>query len=332
MTEAMISRVADAVYWMSRYVERAENVARFVDVNHYLNLDMPMDAEAQWNPMLEVTGDRASFVERYDGSVQENVVRFLVFDGANPNSIISCLRAARENARTVREAISSELWRQINAMYHFVRAAAKDGGVYEEPHQFLSSVKEGCHLITGISEATMSHDEAWHFARMGRMIERADKTSRILDVKYFLLLPSIDYIGAPYDKIQWAAVLKSTSALEMYRKKYRRITPQQIGRFLIFDNTFPRSIRYCLEAASHSLHTVSGAPISSFSNSAERKLGRLCADIDFSDIAEVFDNGMHQYLDHIQQRLNEIGEAIYTTYFSLAPTGDASVAARSKNG
>ncbi len=323
MTEAMISRVADAVYWMSRYVERAENVARFVDVNHYLTLDMPMDETAQWRPMLEVTGDLASFAERYPESNQRSVVQFLVFDIENPNSIISCLRASRENARTVREAISSELWRQINGMYHTVRNASHDEAIYDEPHPFLETVKEGCNQVTGITEATMSHDEAWHFARLGRMIERADKTSRILDVKYFLLLPGVDYVGTPYDKIQWAAVLKSASALEMYRKKYRRITPKQIGSFLIFNRHFPRSIHYCLEAASQSLHAISGSPHSSFTNVAERRLGRLCADIDFSDVDEVFDAGMHQYLDYIQARLNEIGEAVFDTYFSLAPAAIA---------
>jgi uncharacterized alpha-E superfamily protein len=319
MRRAMISRVAESVYWMSRYVERAENVARFVDVNQYLTLDLQVAEELQWNPMLEVTGDRGAFMARYGKSDQESVIRFLAFDGDNPNSILACLRAARENARSVREVISSELWRQINRMYHMVREAAEGGMVYEDPHPFLEAVKEGCHQVTGVTEATMSHDEGWHFVRLGRMLERADKTSRILDVKYYLLLPSVDYIGTPYDKIQWAAVLKSASALEMYRKTYRRIEPKQIGRFLIFDGQFPRSVRYCLEAASSSLHAISGSPLSSFNNRAERRLGRLSADIDFSDIDEVFEIGMHQYLDGIQLRLNKIGDAIFETYFSLAP-------------
>jgi len=328
MRRAMISRVADAVYWMSRYIERAENVARFVDVNQYLTLDLPVDDELQWNPMLEVTGDRDAFHARYSASDRESVIRFLVFDGENPNSILSSLRFARDNARSVREVISSELWRQINRMYHMVRHAADSGKVYEDPHQFLDEVKEGCHQVTGVTEATMSHDEAWHFVRLGRMLERADKTSRILDVKYFLLLPSVDYIGTPYDKIQWAAVLKSASALEMYRKTHRRIDPKQIGHFLIFDNQFPRSIRYCLEAASMSLHAISGSPLASFENKAERRLGRLCADIDFSDIDEVSDIGMHQYLDGIQVKLNQIGDAIFETYFSLAPTVVAGASGR----
>ncbi|MDH5510071.1 MAG: alpha-E domain-containing protein [Nitrospinota bacterium] len=319
MRRAMISRVADSVYWMSRYIERAENVARFVDVNQYLTLDLQVDEELQWNPMLEVSGDRAAFEAQYGGSDQESVIRFLAFDSQNPNSILSSLRSARDNARSVREVISSEAWRQINKMYHMVRSAADSGKVFEDPHSFLDEVKEGCHQVTGVTEATMSHDEAWHFLRLGRMLERADKTSRLLDVKYFLLLPSMDYVGTPYDKIQWAAVLKSASALEMYRKTYRRIDPKQIGRFLIFDNQFPRSIRFCLEAASISLHAISGSPLSTFDNKAERRLGRLCADIDFSDIEEVSQTGMHQYLDGIQIKLNRVGDAIFETYFSLAP-------------
>jgi len=174
-------------------------------------------------------------------------------------------------------------------------------------------------MFTGLLYSTMSHSEAWHFARMGMMIERADKISRILDVKYFMLLPEAEYVGAPYDNIQWAAVLKSVSAHDMYRKIFHRITPKQVADFLIFDTEFPRSIRHCIANALFSLHKITGTPQGVVQNRAEKILGRLQADLDYADIAEVLEFGMHEYLESLQVRLNQVGEEISTTFFRHAP-------------
>ena len=176
----MLSRVAEAIYWMNRYVERAENVARFIDVNLYLHLDAASFAAPQWQPLVSVTGDNALFQELYSASNRENVIRFLTLDYRNPNSIVSCLRAARENARSVREVISSEMWEQINRFYLEVNSADADGVLGREPYAFFSGIKSNAHLLNGITEATMTHGEAWHFGRLGRMIERAENLLRDL--------------------------------------------------------------------------------------------------------------------------------------------------------
>src|SRR5213083_1955640 len=172
----MLSRVADSIYWMSRYVERAENVARFIDVNLNLMLDAPDGAGRQWQPLVNTTGDHEDFAERCGEATQHNVIQFLTFDRDNPNSIISCLRAARENARSVREIISSEMWLQLNKSYLMVNDAAAADQSLAARHDFFGEVKLASHLFSGITEATMTHGEAWHFARLGQRLERADKT------------------------------------------------------------------------------------------------------------------------------------------------------------
>ncbi|MGD8336360.1 MAG: alpha-E domain-containing protein [Desulfobacterales bacterium] len=314
----MLSRVAEAIYWMCRYIERAENVARFIDVNLHLMLDLPVDPEGQWEPLITVTGDHQVFKGRYGDPSAENVIRFLTFDLDYPNSIIACLRAARENARQVREIISSEMWEQVNRFYLTVAEASRNDRAFDRWHQFFEGVKLNSHLLTGLTEVTMSHGEAWHFACMGRLLERADKTSRILDVKYFILLPKVEYVNTPYDNIQWAAVLKSVSGLEMYRKQYHRINPKSVCAFLIFDRQFPRAIRYCLTAAESSLYAVTGSATGTICNAAERKLGRLRADLDYADIDEVVDIGMHDYLDRFQTELNAVGDALASIFFGGA--------------
>ena len=180
----------------------------------------------QWQPLIDTSGDTEEFKKRFGEATQANVIEFLTYDAANPNSIASCLRAARENARSVRETISSEMWKQVNSMYLQMQMQRRDAGPEQLP-EVLRAIRLGCHMFQGITDATMTHNEAWHFVRLGRKLERADKTSRILDVKYFILLPSTRVVGTPYDDIHWSAVLKSVSGFEMYRKKYGRIVAQR---------------------------------------------------------------------------------------------------------
>ena len=315
----MLSRVADSIYWMSRYTERAENVARFIDVNLHLMLDLPVDRKQQWEPLVTVTGDHDLFTQKHDKATRDSVIQFLTFDSDYPNSIVTCLRAARENARSIREVISSEMWQSINESYLFVTSKDARDEAISDPHPFFTRVKMCNQHLIGIREVTMSHGEAWYFSQLGELIERADKTSRILDVKYFILLPNAEYVGTPYDNIQWAALLKSVSALEMYRKRYHRISPGQVADFLLFDREFPRAIRYCLINAEESLHNITGSSPGTFSNEAERRLGRLRAEIDYADIKEAFEVGLHSYLDSFQMKLNTVGNAIFDTFFALHP-------------
>lgn len=315
----MLSRVADSIYWMSRYTERAENVARFIDVNLHLMLDLPVESRQQWEPLVTVTGDHDLFTQKYGKATRDSVIEFLTFDYDYPNSIVACLRLARENARSIREVISSEMWESINESYLLMTSKNAKEEAIRDPHPFFTKVKMCNQHLIGIREVTMSHGEAWYFSQLGELIERADKTSRILDVKYFILLPNAEYVGTPYDNIQWAALLKSVSALEMYRKRYHRISPDQVADFLLFDREFPRAIRYCLIKAEESLHYITGSSPGTFSNEAERRLGRLRAEIDYADIKEAFEVGLHSYLDSFQMKLNTVGNAIFNTFFALHP-------------
>jgi len=313
----MLSRVADSIYWMARYVERAENIARIMDANYHMILDLPSGVGEQWEPLVVTTGDEELFEQHYDTYNQENVVQFLTFDLENPNSILSCLRAARENARSVRELISSEMWQQINTFYLLLKDASRRGNI-ELPHEFFVEVMMASHLFSGLSENTMTHGEGWQFARLGRMLERADKTARIIDVKYFILLPDLEYVGTPFDHILWASILRSASAFEMYRKCYGQIAPDNIIEFLILDPVFPRAIHHCLITAELSLRNISGTMRGRYTNRAEKSLGRLLSDIDYTSVDEIKSVGLHQFIDNLQTRLNEVGGVVHDTFFATS--------------
>jgi len=314
----MLSRVADSIFWMSRYIERAENVARFIDVNLNMSLDLGPNQTSQWAPLVYTTGDHADFAARYGQPTQASVLEFLTFDKENPNSIMSCLQTARENARTVRENISSQMWQELNKFYLLVREGARSRQhVINSPFDFFDRIKQFGYMLEGATEATMSHGESWHFRRLGRMLERADKTSRILDVKYFVLLPEVADVGTPLDTIQWAALLKSASALEMYRQACGRITPDRVAEFLILDRDFPRAMRFCLIRAEQSLLSITGGTQGSFRNVAEQRLGRLRAELDYSNITDVINTGLHEFIDRFQNHINDIGAAVQTTFFAV---------------
>jgi uncharacterized alpha-E superfamily protein len=322
----MLSRVAESIFWMSRYIERAENVARFIHVNLRLAIDLGPGTAGQWAPLIYTTGDQDLFAERFGEADQRKVIQFLAFDGENPNSILSCLRSARENARTVREMISSLMWEEINKFFLNVRAAAHNQNVLDNPFDFFHQVILHSHLIDGITAATMSHGEAWHFSQIGRLLERADKTSRILDVKYFTLLPSVAEVGLAVDTIQWSALLESASALEMYRKVHGRITPAQVADFLILDREFPRAMHFCLIEAEDSLAAITGNRGGRIYSSAEQKLGRLRSELNYARIDEIMQQGLHEFIDQFQIRLNDVGLALDETFFTPPVGGVTSLA------
>jgi uncharacterized alpha-E superfamily protein len=302
---------------MCRYIERAENVARFISVNLNLLLDMPSEEGKHWKPIIMTTGDQELFEKEDPAYNQEGVIRFLTFDRNNPNSILRCLASARENGRSIREIISSEMWEHLNNFYLELASEQSVDMALQDPHRFFKIIQMRSHLFTGLLDSTMSHGEAWNFARIGMMMERADKTSRILDVKYFMLLPQASLVNAPIDHIQWMAVLKSASAFEMFRKEHHNITPRKVADFLIFDSQFPRSIRHCINKAKICLHRITGTPVGAAINLAERRLGRIQADIEYTDIDEVFEIGLHEYLDNMQSRINDVGASIGSTFFNI---------------
>lgn len=314
----MLSRVANSIYWLTRYVERAENIARFIDVNLNLLLDFPAGLTQQWEPLVITTGDLPLFQERYGQATAENVIQFLTFDTKYSNSIISCLQVARENARSIREIISSEMWEQVNAFYLMVKEADPEQSL-SALHDFFTQVKMASHLFAGVMDATMTHNEGWNFGQMGRLLERADKTTRILDVKYFILLPSVKDVGTMLDEIQWTALLRSASAYEMYRKCQHRITPTGVVEFLILDPGFPRAIRFCLLRSERALHQITGTPAGTWRDPVERALGRLRSELDYLTIDEIIQTGLHEFLDDLQQQLNEVGNKVFKTFFALEP-------------
>jgi uncharacterized alpha-E superfamily protein len=300
---------------MSRYLERADNVARFIEVNARLILDMGWEREnAQWEPLVLATGDEEDFKSRYQDFDERSVLNFLTFDAENPNSILTCIQHARENARTVREIISSEMWETINSLHILVKKHSRKRHI-DDLHAFVMDVHKANHMFAGLIENTMSHGEGWHFARMGRMLERADKTARVLDVKYFLLLPTGEFVDSPFDTVEWGAVLKSVSGFEMYRKQFHRANYRDVTKFLILDEHFARSMRYCIHTASRSLNSVTAllgvdVPVTG-------EMAKLKASLDEATIDGILKGGLHEFIDIFQFNLNVVDEAMYRSFFAF---------------
>lgn len=314
----MLSRVAESIYWMSRQVERAENLARYLEVTHNLILDQPENLVDPWEPLIQVTGDDDLFGEHYSSATADSVTQFLAFDDDYPSSMISSLRQARENARGVRESLSSETFEQLNDFYHFVNNAAQQP-VLESPNDFFDAVRRMAIQWTGVVDSTMSHDLGWHYANVGRLIERADKTSRILDVKYFNLLPRVDDVGTAVDDLQWSALLLAISGFEAYRRKHHLIDIDRVVEFFLFNRTFPRSILYCVAGADVSLEEVKQLSKSDRAGEAKRLTAALRHRLTETRVKEVLAGGMHQFIDSLQVELNDIGAAMNQDYFhSLA--------------
>lgn len=325
----MLSRVANAIYWSARQIERAENTARSIEVTRDFVLDMPEAAARQWEPLISVTGEVEQFTERYGAATQETVVKFLVLDAEYSNSIQQLIRMARENARSVRETIASEMWEQINDFHHWFGQETASGQPWRSPSDFLRTVIQRCVLFQGITDATMMRDQAWHFANLGRQLERADQISRLLDVKYFTLLPTAMDVNTPIDDLQWSSLLRSVSGFEMYRKLHHDVRVKRVVEFLVLNRRFPRAIHYCLAEANRSLHEITRCPVGEFSNRAEQTLGRLCADLAFLEVNPIIEHGLHEFVDDLQQKLNTIGDAIHEEFFALRPIGGVAAAAAS---
>lgn len=316
----MLSRVADSCFWLSRYLERAETNSRILDVNIQIALDFEENNDEkvrqQWMPILSTAKEQELFREIHGEITSEAIMDFVTFEKTNSNSILSSMTLARENARTVREQISSEMWEQINRLYLYLQSPASRTAFRESPIGFFRLLVDNLHSFQGITDATMTHGEGWQFIQAGKYIERADSTSRVLDFKYHLLLPSGEQVGGNVDITQWMAVLRSCSAMEAYFKISRgHVTSWQVAEFLILHDTFPRSIRFCVDALDQALHSISGVDRSHFSNEAERLSGALRSNLAFTKVDSIFRFGLHQYLDQTQERLNEISNALAETYY-----------------
>jgi uncharacterized alpha-E superfamily protein len=309
----MLSRTADHLFWMSRYTERAENTARMLDVSYQMSLLPQSAAVAQmgWQGLLSISELLPNFNSRYDEVTSANVMRFMVSDENNPSSIISCLRAVRENARAVRGSLTTELWETQNQTWLEAQREIHTHDFLDDPAKLFEWVKFRSHLSRGVTIGTMLKDEARSFMRLGTYLERGDNTARLVDVKYHAI--ESDFFGEAKDKDQeydfyhWSAILRSVSAFEIYRKVYRDvIRPDRVAELLILRSDMPRSLHACLEEVVNNLSMVSDNPRSE----TLHKAGKLLSELKFGRISEIMDTGLHAFLTQYLDRVNVIGESI----------------------
>ena len=311
----MLSRIADSLFWIGRYMERADNTARILDVNYHMLLEQPPDTyKLRWDPLIAVTGERARFYKTYEEASAQTAYDFLGFSEDNPNSIWQCIVRARENARTIRDRISRELWEDINSLYHKV---LKMHDADEGLSRFCDAVKRGGHRFHGVCDATLARDEGWHFVQAGCVLERAEMTARILDVHYHQLLEGTPILNEARSHL-WMAVLKSVAAYEFYRRQYSQIEPTRVAELLLLDARHPRSVRFNLSALQSSLHAVSGSVPGTYANEAERLTGKMQERLTYDSIDEIFAGGLHNYLTDLQETCRIIGEQISKAYLYYA--------------
>jgi len=305
---------------MSRYIERAENTVRLVDVNLQLMLDFRnQDNRAtveHWIPIVQSTGDHERFASLHPKATGPAVTEFLVFQTENPNSIVSSITQARENARMVRDQVSAEVWEELNRLYLFLHSPRARELWENSAHEFFSLIKASSLQLHGLTETTQVRNEGWFFVQAGRYLERADKTSRLLDVWH----ASVPDRGAAAQASQqaslsWSAVLRSSSAWDAYKALHgAEVQPMLVAELLLLSEDFPRSARFCVQQLNAALRRISGVSEGRFTNEAEKHSGRLLGELQYSTVADVFDAGLHDYIDQFQSRLNTIGDALFKTY------------------
>jgi uncharacterized alpha-E superfamily protein len=355
----MLSRIAESLYWIGRYVERAEDTARITDVNFHHTLGMGASPEdelrrqRQWEALLAIVGDEEGFRTAYGDASEDTVPPYLTLDASNPNSIISCVARAREQAGTMRHEIASEMWEALNR-FHLRLQRRRDHGAIafgiENAHLFYRSVVEFSHLFQGVTDSTMPREEGWYFLQAGKFLERAEKTARALDVKFHLLVTdavppvpvggpqfaaaarAVAFEDVPGDPHQWLAVLHSLSAYEAYHKLYRSaVRPRSVIEMLILSPVFPRSIRFAIGEVEAALAAIGAyrayepgnvgdgiahRPVVRGAGEAERAVGRMRSQLAYGQVDEVFAIGLHTYLLQLQRSCYQIGEHIQEQYFA----------------
>lgn len=311
----MLARLAENLFWAGRYVERAEDTARMVDVTYHTLLESPPGEEVDaWLELLEVLHLRGAYEADRDGATPADMTRFLVLDEDNQGSILSAVSLARENTRSVRELVSTELWEAVNSFYLELRRRDLGADLASQPYELFAVVKRRCQTITGVAVETMPRDEGWRFFTLGRMLERAEMTSRLLDVRFGQL---VSY-AAPVAFHHWVAVLKSASAFEAYRKAYRAsMEPANVVEFLLLSPDFPRSVRYCLEHAEQQLARL-GDPQQL--GPARRRIGRAFAELQYREVDELLDD-LHPFLDRMQHHVWRVADAVADEFFRHTPDG-----------
>ena len=317
----MLSRTADHLFWMSRYTERAENTARMLNVHHETAL-LPQSAAVSrhgWMGVLSLSELLPAYAQRHGEITPQGVMEFMVLDDENPSSIVACLRAARENARAVRGTLTTEVWETLNQTWLEIGRLRRGGAFERDPGEFFEWVKFRSHLSRGVTLGTMLQDESFQFLRLGTFLERADNTARLLDVKFHAV--QSDFFGTAsekdqeYDFYHWAAILRSVSGFEVYRKVYRDvITPERVAELLMLRQDMPRSLHHCMAEVENILRVVGANP----QGETQRQAGRLRADLHYGRIEEILATGLHAFLTQFLDRVNQLGAQISRDF--LVPT------------
>ncbi|MCX4026206.1 alpha-E domain-containing protein [Endozoicomonas sp. SM1973] len=305
----MLSRVAETLYWMARYVERAENIARLVNVNNLLLMDLPKGVSPGWEPLIDIIGTRELFRDLYDDFSENSVLEYLIIEKNNPSSILSALLNARDNTRTVREVIPRQVWEAINSSYYFVKENAQGALSKRGRFFFMKHVVESAHLIFGALDATLNHNLGYTFIRFGSLLERADMTSRIIDVRSARLIHN--QTSRPFENIQWMSVLRSLSAYQMYRQQMGvRVRPREVLQFMLQDNMFPRSVLFCLNTLRRLTEDMPNNV--DMVDRIEHSINELRA----QNAAKLKDtNILHLYIDELQIDLADIHQQLSEQYF-----------------
>jgi uncharacterized alpha-E superfamily protein len=303
----MLARHAESLFWTGRYIERAEDTARMLDVTYHSLLEAaPYEAERAWADLLRVLRLHRDFSEGLRGLSAVSVSEFLVLDEANPGSIVSAVTRARENLRSVRELVPTELWETLNMFHLELRARNLRADLEQQPYQLYGMVKQRCQTLAGVATETMPRDDGWRFLQIGWTLERAEMACRLLEVRY---------AGSETQGFHhWLSTIKSASAAEAYRKVHRSsMDPANVADFLLLSRTFPRSVLFCLRRAEMELGRLGDS--SSRLSRPERLLGRIRADLEYADIHEILNAGLERFLDRLQQSIRQVAEAVALQYF-----------------
>lgn len=312
--QPLLARYAESLFWMARYLERTENLARLLDVSQ--SFEAAGRASQAWESMVRINADEEEFARRYGEATPEAVRRFYLLDHDNGTSIPASVASARQNARTLRPLISTEMWTQLNMFHAWTSALSEEEVAGDGLSRLCARVKESVQLHTGITEGTFYRDQGWHFLQLGRFIERADQTTRLLDIKYHLLLPSLADVGSALDLSQWHALLRAAAGYHAFRRVHPRgLTPRTVADFLLLNSAFPRSVLLCVRQTEFTLEQLRARYGLRGTREAAERVEELRAGLEEHDIDHIVETGLHEFLDWVQRMLIAIAGSIGTAFF-----------------